>query len=71
MNNKEALNEHLDYIRRIDISNQEHEAAVSLYKIKLLTALQNQDHSTETLEKLDKIKEFIKEKVEILYYKNK
>lgn len=69
MSNKETLSSHLDYVRSIDLVSQELESAVSLYKVKLITALQNQDHSNETIERLDKIKEMVKNKVEILHNK--
>ena len=60
------LNNHLDYIRSIDIPSQELEAAVSLYKITVIRALQSQDHSNKTIEKLDNIQEIVKQKVEKL-----
>ncbi len=60
------LSNHLDFARSIDIPNQELESAVSLYKLTVIRALQNHDHSVETIEKLDNIQEIVKQKVESL-----
>lgn len=60
------LNNHLEYARSIDIPSQELEATVSLYKLTVIRALQNQDHSNKTIEKLDNIQEIVKQKVEKL-----
>ncbi len=60
------LSNHLDFARSIDIPNQELESAVALYKLTVIRALQNHDHSVETIEKLDHIQEIVKQKVESL-----
>ncbi len=66
---KNALYDHLDYARNIDLPSQEYETAVGLYKIRVIEALQRQDYSQETMDKLDGIQQIVKDKLDVIIKK--
>lgn len=49
------LNEHIDYIRSVDVEIMKLEDVFSYYKIKVISAIEHWDTSEETIKSIDRL----------------